>query len=143
MSEVLFAALNMYPLLSAEEKAACATGLGRGYLIMPRATIRATTGPLWLYYGAVCVLNRQPVVALIPNRAGKWTLMVSLPETNAFQQIVDLVVEAGIEISLVCRYRMGLFGLVDEEHAEPVAKLLSRKARSWCATYRGLTYDVQ
>ena len=143
MSEVLFAALNMYPLLSAEEKAACETGLGRGYLIMPRATIRATTGPLWLYYGAVCVLDRQPFVVLIPNRAGKWRLMVSLPETNAFRQIVDLFVEAGIEIYIVCRYRMGLVGLVDEERAEPVAKLLSKKARSWCATYRGVIYDVQ
>ncbi len=139
MSEALLETLNLYPLLSLEEKAACETGLRRGYVVIPRAT----TGLLWLYYGNLCVLNRQPVVALIPNRAGKWTLMVSLPETNAFQQIVDLVVEAGIEISLVCRYRMGLVGLVDEERAEPVAKLLSRKARSWCATYRGLTYDVQ
>ena len=139
MEQLMREVLDYFWLLTPEEKTACETGLRRGYVVIPRAT----TGLLWLYYGTVCVLNRQPVVVLIPNRAGKWMLMVSLPETNAFQQIVDLFVEAGIEISLVCRYRMGLVGLVDEERAEPVAKLLSKKARSWCATYRGVIYDVQ
>ena len=130
--------LNIYWRLTPEEKEACKTGLAHGYVVIPRAT----TGLLWLYYGTVCVLNRQPVVALMPERAGKRKLLVSLPTKQALPRVALLAVDAGVAVVSVCPFRMGLVGLIEAKRAEPVAKLISKRASFWCATYLGVTYDV-
>ena len=137
MEHLMREVLGYFWLLTPEEKAACATGLGRGYVVIPRAT----TGLLWLYYGTVCVLNRQPFVALMPQKEGKRKLLVSLPTPQALPRVALLAVDAGVAIARVCPFRLGLVGLIEAERAEPVAKLISKWASFWCATYLGVIHD--
>ena len=138
MERLMREVLDYFWLLTPEEKTACETGLRRGYVVIPRAT----TGLLWLYYGSVFVLNRQPVVALMPERAGKRKLLVSLPTKQTLPRVALLAVDAGVAIASVCPFRLGLVGLIEAERAEPVAKLISKWASFWCATYLGATHDV-
>ena len=94
-----------------------------------------------MYYGTCCVFEQKPAVILTPERGKKRKLGVSLPTTEALPQIVQLAADAGVAISRICPLRMGLVGFIEAERADPVAKLISKRASLLCATHRGVIHD--
>ena len=120
--------LNLYSLLTPEEKASCETGLRRGYMMIPSPT----TGLHLLYYGARCALDRRPCVVLMPQEGVRRKLLVWVPQIKALPRVTLLAVDAGVVISRVCPHWMKLVGFVGAERAEPVTSLIAQEASYWC-----------
>ena len=130
--------LGYFWRLTPEEIIACELAHSTGYLSVPAPS----RGWLENYYGTCCFIDQKPAVILMPERGKKRKLGASLPTREALPQIAQLAVDAGVAVSSVCPFRMGLVGFIDAARAEPVAKLISKRASFWCATYLGVMHDV-